>query len=121
MNLTRGNAELATSAAKAGAIPALAELLSKSAGGGEALGALANLASDSAERQVAIYKAAVTRRMVSLLRNDNVDVRREAVALCMNMSPHAKLKERIVEAGAFKPLVKLLRDEDGTVQERAAG
>merc|ERR1719230_1608141 len=80
MNLTRGNAELATSAAKAGAIPALAELLSKSAGGGEALGALANLASDSAERQVAIYKAAVTRRMVSLLRNENVDVRREAVA-----------------------------------------
>ena len=35
----------------------------------------------------------------------------------MNMSPHPKLKERIVEAGAFKPLVKLLKDEDGTVQE----
>merc|ERR1740129_485651 len=57
MNLIRGDIAVAEAAAKAGAIPALAGLLGKPTGHSEALGALANLASGSVERQIAIYKA----------------------------------------------------------------
>jgi hypothetical protein len=79
------------------------------------------LASGSSERQIAIYKAQVTRRSVSLLSDANVEVRRGAAALIMNMAPHAKIKERIVEAGAIKPLAAAVSDEDDTVRERATG
>jgi len=121
MNVMRDKLEVATEAAKAGAIPALAAMLSKPSGVAEALGALANLASGSSERQIAIYKAQVTRRTVALLTDPDEDTRRSAAALMMNMSPQAKIKERIVEAGALKPLAKVLTDSDAAVKERAAG
>lgn len=87
----------------------------------ESLGALANLASGSSERQIQIYKAQVTRKTVSLLSDEDIDVRRSAAALLMNLAPHAKIKERIVEAGALKPLTKALKDKDEILKERAAG
>mmetsp|Transcript_149102 Transcript_149102/g.371446 ORF Transcript_149102/g.371446 Transcript_149102/m.371446 type:complete len:897 (-) Transcript_149102:265-2955(-) len=121
MNLLRNEMEVADQAAKAGAIPALASLLSRPTGHSEALGALANLASGSSERQVSIYKAQVTRKSVSLLADPDLDIRRSAVALIMNLSPQAKIKERIVEAGALKPLTLVLKDEDDIIRERAAG
>jgi len=121
MNLIRGDLEVADKAAKEGAIPVLAGLLSKQTGHSEALGALANLASGSSERQIAIYKAQVTRKSVALLSDPDVDVRRSAAALIMNLAPHAKIKERIVEAGALKPLAAVLKDSDDAVKERAAG
>lgn len=121
MNIIRGDMEVADRASKEGAIPVLAGLLSKPTGHSEALGALANLASGSSERQIAIYKAQVTRKSVSLLNDKDVDVRRSAAALIMNLAPHAKIKERIVEAGALKPLAAVLRDPDDAVKERAAG
>jgi len=121
MNLIRGDMTVAEKAAKEGAIPVLAGLLSKTSGHSEALGALANLASSSADRQIAIYKAQVTRRSVNLLGSTDVDVRRSAAALIMNLAPHAKIKERIVEAGALKPLAAVLKDSDDAVKERAAG
>lgn len=121
MNLIRGDMEVADRAAREGAIPALATLLAKPMGHSEALGALANLASGSSERQIAIYKAQVTRKSVYLLDDADVDVRRSAAALIMNLAPHAKIKERIVEAGALKPLARVLNDDDDAVKERAAG
>ncbi|CAE7707996.1 PUB3 [Symbiodinium pilosum] len=121
MNLMRGEMEVASDAAKLSAIPALASLLSRSSGHSEALGALANLASGSADRQIQIYKAQVTRKTVSLLGDPDIDVRRSAAALLMNLAPHGKIKERIVEAGALKPLTKSLKDEDEILKERAAG
>eukprot|EP00913_Durusdinium_trenchii_P034823 g32572.t1 len=121
MNLTRGDMEVATAASKLGAIPALAALLSKPSGHSESLGALANLASGSSERQIQIYKAQVTRKTVSLLSDQDIDVRRSAAALLMNLGPHPKIKERIVEAGALKPLAKALKDSDEILKERAAG
>lgn len=93
----------------------------KPTGQSEALGALANLASGSSERQIAIYKAQVTRRSVALLNDPDVDVRRSAAALLMNLAPHAKIKERICEAGALKPLAAALKDQDEAIKERAAG
>merc|ERR1719401_2917189 len=113
--------EVAELAAKEGSIPVLAGLLSKPTGHSEALGALANLASGSAERQIQIYKAQVTRKSVALLRDPDIDVRRSAAALIMNLAPHGKIKERIVEAGALKPLAEVLKDSDDPVKERAAG
>jgi len=121
MNLIRGDMEVAEAASKEGAIPALTGLLSKPTGHSEALGALANLASGSSERQIAIYKAQVTRKSVGLLNDPDIDVRRSAAALIMNLAPHVKIKERIVEAGALKPLATILRDSDDAVRERAAG
>eukprot|EP00437_Effrenium_voratum_P025589 CAMPEP_0181410746 /NCGR_PEP_ID=MMETSP1110-20121109/7500_1 /TAXON_ID=174948 /ORGANISM="Symbiodinium sp., Strain CCMP421" /LENGTH=944 /DNA_ID=CAMNT_0023533307 /DNA_START=57 /DNA_END=2888 /DNA_ORIENTATION=+ len=121
MNLMRGEMEVATAAAKLSAIPVLAGLLSRSSGHSEALGALANLASGSADRQIQIYKAQVTRKTVSLLSDPDIDVRRSAAALLMNLAPHGKIKERIVEAGALKPLAKALKDDDEILKERAAG
>eukprot|EP00930_Biecheleria_cincta_P057953 TRINITY_DN43817_c0_g1_i1.p1 TRINITY_DN43817_c0_g1~~TRINITY_DN43817_c0_g1_i1.p1 ORF type:complete len:946 (-),score=250.15 TRINITY_DN43817_c0_g1_i1:50-2770(-) len=121
MNLMRGDPEVAGTAAKLGAIPALASLLSKSTGHSEALGALANLASGVSERQIQIYKAQVTRKSVTLLSDPDLEVRRSAAALIMNLAPHGKIKERIVEAGALKPLAKALKDQDETLKERAAG
>ncbi|CAJ1376739.1 unnamed protein product [Effrenium voratum] len=121
MNLTRGDMDVASSAAKLGAIPALANLLSRPSGHSESLGALANLASGSADRQIQIYKAQVTRKAVSLLSDPDIDVRRSAAALLMNLAPHGKIKERIVEAGALKQLAKALKDDDETLKERAAG
>lgn len=121
MNLMRGDADVATVAAREGAIPNLANLLSKPSGHSEALGALANLASGSSERQIQIYKAQVTRKSVALLSDEDVDVRRSAAALIMNLAPHGKIKERIVEAGALKPLAKVLKDEDDILKDRAAG
>eukprot|EP00440_Ansanella_granifera_P073814 gb/GFBE01080092.1/.p1 GENE.gb/GFBE01080092.1/~~gb/GFBE01080092.1/.p1 ORF type:complete len:897 (+),score=252.18 gb/GFBE01080092.1/:1-2691(+) len=121
MNVMRGDMEVANTAAKHGAIAALATLLSKPTGHAESLGALANLASGSSERQISIYKAQVTRKSVTLLSDPDVDVRRGAAALIMNLAPHGKIKERIVEAGALKPLAKALKDEDETLKERAAG
>merc|ERR1719353_455361 len=50
MNVIRGDMEVADKAAKEGAIPILAALLTQLPGHSEALGALANLASGSAER-----------------------------------------------------------------------
>lgn len=108
MNIIRGDLAVAEKAAKEGAINVLASLLSKSSGHSEALGALANLASGSSERQIAIYKAQVTRKSVALLSDPDVDVRRSSAALIMNLAPHAKIKERIVEAGALKPLATVL-------------
>ena len=90
-------------------------------GHSESLGALANLASGSSERQIQIYKAQVTRKTVALLGDEDVDVRRSAAALLMNLAPHAKIKERIVEAQALKPLAKALKDSDEILNERAAG
>jgi len=121
MNLIRGDMDVADKAAKEGAIPVLAGRLTKPTGHSEALGALANLASGSSERQIAIYKAQVTRKSVALLADHDVDVRRSAAALIMNLAPHAKIKERIVEAGALKPLAAVLKDPDDAVKERAAG
>lgn len=121
MNLIRGDMEVAEKASKQGAIPVLAALLSKPSGHSEALGALANLASSSSERQIHIYKAQITRKTVSLLTDPDVDVRRSAAALIMNIAPHMKIKERIVEAGAMKQLAIVLRDPDYAVKERAAG
>jgi len=121
MNLMRGDMEVASAAAKEGAIPALASLLARPSGHSEALGALANLASSSSERQIAIYKAQVTRRSVALLSDPDVEVRRSAAALIMNLAPHPKIKERIVEAGALKPLAAVLKDKDEALKERAAG
>jgi len=63
----------------------------------------------------------VTRKSVSLLTHKDVDIRRGAAALIMNLAPQGKIKERIVEAGALKPLAQLLMDEDDAVKERAAG
>lgn len=121
MNLTRGDVEVAEKAAKEGAIPVLAAVLSKPSGHSEALGALANLASSSKERQIEIYKAQVTRKSVALLSDLDVDTRRSAAALIMNLAPHTKIKERIVEAGAIKQLASVLKDTDSAVKERAAG
>mmetsp|Transcript_53609 Transcript_53609/g.124862 ORF Transcript_53609/g.124862 Transcript_53609/m.124862 type:complete len:894 (+) Transcript_53609:59-2740(+) len=121
MNLMRGEMDVAASAAKLGAIPTLAGLLSRSSGHSEALGALANLASGSSDRQIQIYKAQVTRKTVSLLSDADIDVRRSAAALLMNLAPHGKIKERIVEAGSLKPLAKALKEEDELLKERAAG
>lgn len=121
MNILKATSDVPEEAAKLGAIPALATLLSKGLGQSEALGALANLASASPERQATIYKAQVTRKSVALLSDKDLDIRRSAVSLIMNLSPHAKIKERIVEAGALPPLVKLLPDADSDVRERAAG
>lgn len=121
MNLIRGDMEVAEKAAKEGAVPLLAGLLSKPSGHSEALGALANLASGSSERQIAIYKAQITRKSVAALNDAEVDVRRSAAALIMNLAPHMKIKERIVEAGAMTPLARCLKDEDDSVRERAAG
>ena len=121
MNLMRGDVEVASNAAKLGAIPALAALLSKPTGHSESLGALANLASGSAERQIQIYKAQVTRKTVALLSDQDLEVKRSAAALLMNLAPHAKIKERIVEAGALKPLAKALKENDEILKERAAG
>jgi len=121
MNLIRGDAELAGQAAREGAVQVLASLLAKPHGHSEALGALANLASGSAERQALVYKSQVTRRSVAMLSNPDVEVRRSATALLMNMAPHKKIKDRIVEAGALKPLAACLQDADNQVQERAAG
>lgn len=121
MNLMRGDMEVASNAAKQGAIPSLANLLSRPSGHSESLGALANLASGSSERQIQIYKAQVTRKTVALLGDEDVDVRRSAAALLMNLAPHAKIKERIVEAQALKPLAKALKDSDEILNERAAG
>merc|ERR1740123_528792 len=56
-----------------------------------------------------------------MLNDADVDVKRSAAALIMNLAPHQKIKERIVEAGALKPLAQILRDEDAAVKERAAG
>merc|ERR1719382_2265850 len=112
MNLIRGDMEVAELAGKEGAIPILASLLSRPTGHSESLGALANLASGSPERQVAIYKAQVTRKSVALLQDPDVDIRRSAAALIMNLAPQAKIKERIVEAGALKPLAAILKDHD---------
>ena len=95
--------------------------LSDLSGHSESLGALANLASGSSERQIQIYKAQVTRKTVALLGDEDVDVRRSAAALLMNLAPHAKIKERIVEAQALKPLAKALKDSDEILNERAAG
>merc|ERR1712151_867274 len=100
---------------------ALADLLSQPTGHSEALGALANLASGSSERQTQIYKAQVTRRCVKMLTEPDVEKRRSAAALMMNLAPHPKIKERIVEAGALKPLGQLLDDDDDAVKERSAG
>merc|ERR1719353_770356 len=113
--------EVADKAFKEGAVVVLAALLSRPSGHSEALGALANLASGSAERQIQIYKAQITRKSVSLLTDSDVDVRRSAAALIMNLAPHAKIKERIVEAGALKQLATILKDSDTSVKERAAG
>ena len=121
MNLSRGDVEVATAATKLGAISSLAALLSRPSGHSEALGALANLASGCAERQIQIYKAQVTRKTVALLGDPDLEVRRSAAALLMNLAPHAKIKERIVEAGALKPLAKALKEEDEVLKERAAG
>lgn len=121
MNLIRGDMEVAEKAAKEGAIPVLSALLAKPSGHSEALGALANLASSSSERQIQIYKAQITRKSVGLLTDPDVDVRRSAAALIMNIAPHMKIKERIVEAGALKQLAIVLRDPDFAVKERAAG
>mmetsp|Transcript_14834 Transcript_14834/g.42527 ORF Transcript_14834/g.42527 Transcript_14834/m.42527 type:complete len:880 (-) Transcript_14834:72-2711(-) len=121
MNLIRGDMKVAERAFKEGAVQVLANLLQKPTGHSEALGALANLASGSSERQIAIYKAQVTRVSVRLLSDPDVDVRRSAAALIMNLAPHSKIKERIVEAGALKPLAKVLSDSDDAVKERAAG
>jgi len=121
MNIIREDMDVAAKAAKEGAIPVLAGLLSRSSGHSEALGALANLATDSADRQILIYKAQVTRKSVALLRDKDVDTRRSAAALIMNLAPHPKIKERIVEAGALKPLAASLKDSDTAVRERAAG
>mmetsp|Transcript_97597 Transcript_97597/g.172837 ORF Transcript_97597/g.172837 Transcript_97597/m.172837 type:complete len:885 (-) Transcript_97597:283-2937(-) len=121
MNLIRGDMEVAEKAAKEGAIPLLAGLLSKPSGHSEALGALANLASGSSERQIAIYKAQITRKSVAALGDPDIDVRRSAAALIMNLAPHMKIKERIVEAGAMQPLAACLKDSDDSVKERAAG
>jgi len=121
MNLLRGDLEVAADAAKAGAIPALAALLTKSTANAEALGALANLASSSSDRQIAIYKAQVTRKSVTLLSHEDTEIRRSAAALIMNLAPQTKIKERIVEAGALKALAAVLTDEDDAVKERAAG
>jgi len=63
----------------------------------------------------------VTRKSVQLLSDNDVEVRRSAAALLMNLAPHGKIKERIVEAGALKPLAKALTDEDDLLKERAAG
>jgi len=95
--------------------------LSKSSGQSEALGALANIASGSTERQISIYKAQVTRKSVALLSDHDVDVRRSAASLIMNLAPHAKIKERIVEAGALKAIAAALKDDDNTLKDRAAG
>eukprot|EP00927_Polykrikos_kofoidii_P082415 TRINITY_DN8198_c0_g3_i1.p1 TRINITY_DN8198_c0_g3~~TRINITY_DN8198_c0_g3_i1.p1 ORF type:complete len:872 (-),score=167.63 TRINITY_DN8198_c0_g3_i1:87-2702(-) len=121
MNLIRSDAEAAGKAAQDGAIPALAALLSKSSGHAEALGALANLASGNTERQASIFKVQVTRKSVVLLSDRNVEVRRGAAALLMNLATHAKIKERIVEANALTPLCKCLEDVDEAVRERATG
>jgi len=121
MNLIRNEAEVADQTAKADAIPALAGLLQRNIGASEALGALANLASGSDSRQAAIYKAQVTRKSVECLRDENLEVRRGAAALIMNLAPHKKIKERIVEAGALKPLSACLQDQDAVIRERAAG
>merc|ERR1719401_437568 len=121
MNLIRGDVAVAEQASEKGAIPALASLLNKPSGHSEALGALANLASSSSERQIKIYKAQVTRKSVALLKDPDLDVRRSAAALIMNLAPHLKIKERIVEAGALVPLAHVLKDSDDAVKERAAG
>lgn len=121
MNVIRVDPEVAQDAAKNGAIAALAQLIAKPFGNSEALGALANLASGSPERRIEIYKNQVTRRTVNMLSNADVDIRRSAAALIMNMAPQSKIKERIVEAGALKPLAVMLTDEDHAVKERAAG
>jgi hypothetical protein len=121
MNLIRGDMVVAEKAAKEGAIKVLADILAKPTGHSESLGALANLASGSPERQIAIYKAQVTRKSVVLLKDPDIDVRRSAAALIMNLAPHGKIKERIVEAGALKALAEVLRDSDDAVKERAAG
>lgn len=121
MNLIRGDMDVAEKAAKEGAIPLLASLLTKPSGHSEALGALANLASGSSERQIAIYKAQITRKSVAALSDEDTDVRRSAAALIMNLAPHMKIKERIVEAGSMKPLSACLKDSDEAVKERAAG
>mmetsp|Transcript_91357 Transcript_91357/g.190995 ORF Transcript_91357/g.190995 Transcript_91357/m.190995 type:complete len:891 (-) Transcript_91357:43-2715(-) len=121
MNMMKGDPEAAAAAAKAGAVQALAGLLSRPFGTAEALGALANLAGGSPERQIAIYKAQVTRRAVGHLSSTDLETRRGAAAMIMNMAPHPKIKERIVEAGALAPLAALLKDEDTLIKERAAG
>merc|ERR1719247_4018020 len=121
MNLIRGDMEVAEKASKEGAIPVLAALLSRPSGHSEALGALANIASGSPERQIQIYKAQITRKSVALLTDADLDTRRSAAALIMNLAPHGKIKERIVEAGALKQLAVVLKDPDGALKERAAG
>lgn len=121
MNVTRSDAETSTKVAAGGGIPLLAGMVQNKTGSSEALGALANLASSSSERQIAIYKAQVTRRSVAMLSDKDVDVRLGAAALIMNLAPHGKIKEKIVEAGALKPLASLLSDSDRAIQERSAG
>lgn len=65
--------------------------------------------------------AQVTRKSVAYLTDQDDEIRRSAAALIMNLAPQAKIKERIVEAGALKPLAQLLQDRDADVRERAAG
>ncbi|CAK0885406.1 unnamed protein product, partial [Prorocentrum cordatum] len=123
MNLMRSDVGLAEEAAKAGAVAVHVELLAVSNCRlqAQALGALANLARDSAPRQVEIYKHQVTRKCVRLLTDADVEMRRASVSLIMNLATHAKIKDRIVEADALKPLAKLLEDADEEVKEYAAG
>lgn len=123
MNLMRSDVAIAEEASKGGAIAVHVDLLSMSDSRlqAQALGALANLARDSATRQVEIYKHQVTRKCVKLLADADVEMRRGSVSLIMNLATHAKIKDRIVEAGALKPLAKLLEDADEEVKEYAAG
>jgi len=63
----------------------------------------------------------IIERIVVSIAQERDPVCIQALTLCMNLAPTLSLKPRLLKAGAVEPLLDLLKSDDETLRERAAG
>lgn len=119
--VARGGPGVGPAAVAIGAFDALGGLLSACDSNLEVFATLANLARHLPEDRSAMFESGVIERMVVSIVDEEDPARCQALALCMNLSPHVPAKARILKAGAVKPLVALLESNEEDMRERAAG
>jgi len=115
-----GGKDVAKAAANLGAWQAFVGLISTSQSLIEVFAGLANLVQHVGLLNVEVDQDIIERAVVSLA--DECDpVCIQALTLCMNLAPKVSLKARLLKARAVEPLLDLLKSNNETLRERAAG
>jgi len=112
--------DVAKAAVNLGAWQVLVELISTSHGLMEVFAGLANLVEHVVLPSVEVDQHIIERAVVFIAQErDPVCI--QALTLCMNLATAVSLKARLLKAGAVEPLLDLLKSDDETLRERAAG